>query len=121
MSAWSSKEAASFLGIAPKTACAFAAAKLIPGVKLGRDWKFDETTLREWLQNKTRENTQSCRSRDVQVPRIGKSASNSLGERLDDLLASQTSAPPKSSKTSFAVLSGGKSSSERSTIPGRTR
>ena len=34
----------------------------IPGVKLGKSWLFDETTLREWLQSGTRENIQPCPS-----------------------------------------------------------
>lgn len=122
MSAWTSREAAVFLQMTRKGVCAQAAAGAIPGVKIGRDWKFDETTLREWLQQKTRENLRAenepCQSTSVQIPRIGKSSSGSLGARLDALLEQQTAPPQKHSKSSFAVLSGGKSSSARSTTRG---
>jgi excisionase family DNA binding protein len=76
--------------VRPKTARALAARGQIPAVKVGKSWRYDETTLREWLQIKTRENVQQCPSVAVKVPRTGRSNSNSLAAKLDSLLASGT-------------------------------
>jgi excisionase family DNA binding protein len=42
---------AKWLGIAPRTVCLWAECKEIPAIKLGRQWRFRESELREWLQN----------------------------------------------------------------------
>ena len=42
---------AKWLGIAPRTVCLWAECKEIPAIKIGRQWRFRETELREWLQN----------------------------------------------------------------------
>lgn len=94
MSAWNSKQAAEFLGVGPKTACALAAAGTIPGVKLGRDWKFDEKTLREWLEQQTRANVRPVLpppvAGSVRAPHVaarpGERQYSSLGEKLDAML-----------------------------------
>jgi excisionase family DNA binding protein len=101
--------AAKLLGVKPKTVRSLAAAGVIPAAKVGKPWRFDETLLREWLIRKSRENEKQCRSTKDQTLTIGKSGSKSLGERLDNLLEQQTDPPPRSSKQSFALLSGGKS------------
>lgn len=44
---WSAREAAEFLGVRPKTARALAARGEIPAVKVGKSWRYDESTLRE--------------------------------------------------------------------------
>jgi excisionase family DNA binding protein len=103
------EEAAALLRVRPKTVRALAAAGIIPAVKVGKPWRFDETLLREWLVTRSHENVKPCQSKDVLSPHIGKSNSKSLGARLDAHLASQTEPPPRSSRKSFAVISGGKS------------
>jgi excisionase family DNA binding protein len=103
------EEAAALLKVRPKTVRALAAGGVIPAVKVGKPWRFDETLLREWIAAKSRENVKPCLSADVTIPPIGRSASKSLGARLDAHLASLTEPPPRSSKRTFAVLSGGKS------------
>jgi excisionase family DNA binding protein len=103
------EEAAQLLKVRPKTVRALAAGGVIPAVKVGKPWRFDETLLRDWLAAKSRENVKACPSTNAPTPSIGKSASGSLGARLDKLLGSQTEPPPRSSRKSFAVLTGGKS------------
>lgn len=104
------EQAAELLGVRPKTIRALAHEGKIPAVKVGKPWRFDETLLREWIAAKSQENVKQCPSTSAPIPPIGRSASRSLGARLDELLASQTEPPPRSSRKNFAVLSGGKSS-----------
>lgn len=103
-------QAAALLQIRPKTAKALAAAGEIPAAKVGECWRFDETQLREWLTARSRENLRPCPSRDVPVPRIGRSDSRSLGARLDAALSQPTAEKPSSSRKNFAVVTGGRSS-----------
>jgi excisionase family DNA binding protein len=42
---------AKWLGIAPRTVCLWAECKEIPAIKIGRQWRFRESELRDWLQN----------------------------------------------------------------------
>jgi|SRR5580658_2546700 excisionase family DNA binding protein len=90
-------QAAELLGVRPKTVRALAAGGIIPGVKVGKPWRFDETLLREWLVTRSRENVRHSLAIDAQPARPGialkgitaKPAAASLSARLDELLASQ--------------------------------
>jgi len=42
---------AKWLGIAPRTVCLWAECKEIPAIKIGRQWRFRESELRDWLRN----------------------------------------------------------------------
>ena len=42
---------AKWLGIAPRTICLWAECKEIPAIKIGRQWRFREGELWEWLRN----------------------------------------------------------------------
>ncbi len=42
---------AKWLGIAPRTVCLWAECTEIPAIKIGRQWRFRESELREWLRN----------------------------------------------------------------------
>jgi len=42
---------AKWLGIAPRTVCLWAECKEIPAIKIGRQWRFRESELREWLRH----------------------------------------------------------------------
>ena len=42
---------AKWLGIAPRTVCLWAECKEIPAIKIGRQWRFRETELWDWLRN----------------------------------------------------------------------
>ena len=89
------EQAAALLGVRPKTVRALAAGGVIPAAKVGKPWRFDETLLREWLAAKSRENVKQCLSISAATLSSGRSASKSLGERLDSLLASQIEPPLK--------------------------
>ena len=40
---------AKWLGVSTRTVCLWAECREIPGLKLGRQWRFRESELREWL------------------------------------------------------------------------
>jgi excisionase family DNA binding protein len=40
---------AKWLGVSTRTVCLWAECQEIPGIKLGRQWRFRESELREWL------------------------------------------------------------------------
>ena len=42
---------ARWFGIAPRTVCLWAECQEIPAIKIGRQWRFREGELREWLRN----------------------------------------------------------------------
>jgi excisionase family DNA binding protein len=42
---------ARWLGVAPRTICLWAECKEIPAIKIGRQWRFREGELFEWLRN----------------------------------------------------------------------
>ncbi len=42
---------AKWLGIAPRTVCLWAECREIPAIKIGRQWRFREGELWEWLRN----------------------------------------------------------------------
>ena len=42
---------AKWLGVAPRTICLWAECKEIPAIKIGRQWRFREGELWEWLRN----------------------------------------------------------------------
>lgn len=99
---------------------AMAARRQLPAKKLGKAWRFDETTLREWLQTATRENVRPCLSSRLGNPRIGRYASKSLASKLDAALAQATDGPRKNSKKSGAGNCGVESNSANNAGPGQT-
>ena len=42
---------AKWLGIAPRTVCLWAECRELPAIKIGRQWRFRECELREWLRS----------------------------------------------------------------------
>ena len=42
---------AKWLGVATRTVCLWAECKEIPAIKIGRQWRFREGELREWLNS----------------------------------------------------------------------
>lgn len=42
---------AKWLGVATRTLCLWAECKEIPAIKVGRQWRFREVELREWLDS----------------------------------------------------------------------
>jgi len=41
---------AKWLGVSTRTVCLWAECKEIPGIKIGRQWRFRESELRDWLE-----------------------------------------------------------------------
>jgi excisionase family DNA binding protein len=48
------KECADFLGLHPTTIYRLLKHGLIPGFKLGSDWRFSKKELTEWIENRPR-------------------------------------------------------------------
>ena len=42
---------AKWLGVATRTICLWAECKEIPAIKIGRQWRFRERQLREWIES----------------------------------------------------------------------
>ncbi len=42
---------ARWLGVAPRTICLWAECREIPAIKIGRQWRFREKDVREWLES----------------------------------------------------------------------
>jgi excisionase family DNA binding protein len=117
---WNAKQAAEYLHLRPRTVKLMASRRLIPAMKLGKSWVFDETTLREWLQSGTRENIRSCPSESGKIRRIGKLDSKSLASKLDAALERATDEPRKSSRNDSEEIHGDRSNSDNNTGPGQT-
>jgi excisionase family DNA binding protein len=39
-----------WLGVAPRTVCLWAECREIPAIKIGRQWRFREAELKEWMR-----------------------------------------------------------------------
>lgn len=50
MNAWNPKQAAEFLGVKVRTVIEWAKQERIPAAKVGRFWRFDEASVRDWLR-----------------------------------------------------------------------
>ena len=90
--------AAELLSLSPGTVRRMAHAGSLPGVRIGRAWRFDEFVLRSWLRRQSLENLKPWPSDAEKAPRIGRSAFSSLDARLESLLAQPTEPLPNSSK-----------------------
>jgi excisionase family DNA binding protein len=45
------KRVAELLDITPEQVYRMAQERLLPGIRVGRQWRFDESSLLEWMQN----------------------------------------------------------------------
>src|SRR5256885_346958 len=100
------EEAARLARCHPDTLRKLAAAREVPGTKVGREWVFSAQLFQEWLDNR-------CRSIDVPGARSGGSA---LGARLAAQLERQTARRPRRSSRSSRRGSGG-SNGSRTVVP----
>ncbi|MBS0417946.1 MAG: helix-turn-helix domain-containing protein [Proteobacteria bacterium] len=112
---WTPVQAAEFLGLRPKTVARMAARGVLPAVKLGKHWRFDEVTLRQWSRDKAKENLKPCPSVNGPIHRIGRFDSRSLASKLDARLTQQTSRPRRNWRESSVVIS--RTSSEPAVAP----
>jgi len=103
-------QAAQYLGLAPKTLRGLARRGVIPAARVGKHWRFVREQLDTHIAAKALENLQPCPSTNVPAPHIGRRGSGSLGARLDAALTQQSEPPLRNSRSSFAVVTGGKSS-----------
>ncbi|MCC6390541.1 MAG: helix-turn-helix domain-containing protein [Bryobacterales bacterium] len=46
-------QVADMLNIAPRTVCLWAECGEIPGIKLGRHWRFSEESIRHWIETRS--------------------------------------------------------------------
>ena len=60
---------ARWLGVATRTICLWAECSEIPAIKVGRQWRFREDELREWLRG-----PQAAKVTNVTKPRTGAAA-----------------------------------------------
>ena len=44
-------DASNMLGIAPRTVCLWAECSELPGMKIGRQWRFRPDEIAKWLEN----------------------------------------------------------------------
>lgn len=85
------EQAAELLQVRPKTVRALAAGGIIPAVKVGKFWRFDEALLRDWLRTKAAENVTAPRAGVPSIAGVvhvaNRCAEDDLGARLDRMLA----------------------------------
>jgi excisionase family DNA binding protein len=86
------EQAAELLSVRPKTVRALAAGGVIPAVKVGKPWRFDEGLLLEWLRSRAAENVTAAPRAppyaSVATVRVNRTRTqNDLGARLDRMLA----------------------------------
>jgi excisionase family DNA binding protein len=92
------EQAAALLAVRPKTVRALAAGGIIPAVKVGKFWRFDEGLLREWLQAQSRANVREASAPIPAAPGevSGRSSigRQPLSDRLDAILAATPEVAP---------------------------
>lgn len=98
------ESAAAFLGLHRDTLRARAAAGIVPGAKIGKEWRFLEADLVEYFRSHYRRAWQSiCEGKS------GGSICGTAGDELDALLERATSHLRKGSTTNLRLVSGKKS------------
>lgn len=96
--------AAAFLGVHPETLRERAAAGMIPGAKLGKEWRFLDVDLADYMRGQYR--GKAC-STDDPIPPSGISTSAILAaDALDALLGQPTGTGPKGNTTNLRLVSG---------------
>ena len=99
------EEGAAFLGIHPDTLRERAAAGMIPGAKLGKEWRFLDVDLAEHLRRNY--GGKACRSTSAGTS--GGSTYATADEELDALLGPRTERQRNDSTTNLRLVSGRKS------------
>ena len=102
--------AAEFLGLHPTTLQARAKAGEVPGAKIGKEWRFLDLDLVEYLRahysSNIRQDTPTCQSRKGPAVRSGKSSSTTKASANAEALALPTRKPRSDSTTNYAPKSG---------------
>jgi len=100
-------EAAAFLGLHPDTLKERAAAREIPGAKIGKEWRFLEADLVDFFRSQYRKGA-ACQSSSAETSGISTSAVDAA-EEFDALLALPTGKSRKDSMMNLQLVYGGKS------------
>ena len=58
------EEVAEYLGVQPSTVRRLAAKGDIPGVKIGRQWRFKMETLVQWIEQRSEQNGSMAKTRE---------------------------------------------------------
>lgn len=96
--------AAAFLGLHPDTLADRARAGIIPGAKIGKEWRFLPADLEAYFRSKYR-----CPSISAPAAQTGGSTSGILAaDALDDLLERATGRKPSANTTNLRLVSGTK-------------
>ena len=103
-------EAAALLRMSPDALMRKARAGIIPGAKVGRRWVFVHDDLIALIREQAK--ARECHFIGNPRARIGGFDSQSVDAKLDGRLAQLTGRLPSNSRANFALISGGKSSSE---------
>lgn len=98
-------EAAAFLGIHKDTLRERAASGMIPGVKLGKEWRFLDVDLAAYVRSQYKEPTE-CQSSGDHARPSGTATFATAADALDDLLAQATATKRSASTTSLRLLPG---------------
>ena len=101
-------EAAAFLGLHPLTLGERARAGIIPGAKIGKEWRFFDVDLLEYARRQYNKG-EPCHSTNAPTAQNGGPVYNTAGDELDALLATPTSQRRDDGTTSLKLVSGKKS------------
>lgn len=101
------EEAAAFLGLHPLTLGERARAGIIPGAKIGKEWRFFDVDLLEYARGRYNKG-EPCHSTDAPTAQNGGSAYSSAADELDALLATPTNQQRYDGTTNLKLVSGKK-------------
>lgn len=98
--------AAAFLGLHPDTLRERTAAGIVPGAKIGKEWRFLESDLRDYFRAQYGAKGKPKKWRSTVGAQSGGSISGTAGAELDDLLEHQSKRPRSGSTTNLRLVSG---------------
>ena len=61
---------ARWLGISTRAVCLWAECKVIPAIKIGRQWRFRHDEVSEWLQNPAASKVRNGTNKEARVARV---------------------------------------------------
>ena len=61
-------EVSRWLGIAPRTVCTWAECSELPGIKIGRQWRFRRAEITRWLQRSRADEDEEGHKTSMKVP-----------------------------------------------------
>ena len=64
------EQVADWLGVSTRSVCLWAECREIPGIKIGRQWRFRESELRQWLESPSGERVRMFPNAKVSTARV---------------------------------------------------